>query len=675
MITDSDRFSYQKSAYERPTFPYVCGRACSFGQPCPNGPNFDGSCGGTTECTPYRNGDRWECRRAPSAGGPCADGPRPDGSCCMQHPPCTPRPSLRRRRMRISALVAILVIAAIFAVLRFEPSAFQGSQADMSSLMPGPLSGAHSNFALEEKGCTACHEAHGQGVIAWAKAFVTSQTMEQNCTDCHSFGGPANSPHNAVFTAATGTGGFAADSPSADTKTDCVMCHTEHVGKDGNIAPMKDAQCNSCHQTTIHSFAKDHPDFGKDFPHDRRGAIKFDHVSHFNKHFPKELAEDKQPTCVTCHDVQKAGLTVPPGNFENNCASCHEAGIVDRPLRLVTLPYLEEDPFDMDKVADVCGLTPEQADYLREAAEGGNPDDVEFDEYFYEDWGDYLSPPMALMLGAPPDDNTEYNEPVGEFFMEMAESGLGPVVDKLEAAPGGAKPEKLLAGLDGELLRRAACAWMQKREYEAPSELAGGGWQSEGVSVTYRPTGHADPVARAWFDFAVNAPHAAEEAGADDIVIEQAQLLRDSLLGDTGLGNCTKCHAVTEVTDNSASGDDADPKLMVEWGYQPVVERPYVHYDHGPHVNLLGPGTLCVTCHKPNPDAKFAASFKQFDATKFEAGFKPVSKETCTQCHTEAKVRQDCQLCHEYHLEPGFNRTMGFQQTAEKVEQPGQDGG
>ncbi|WP_125182711.1 cytochrome c3 family protein [Minwuia thermotolerans] len=501
---------------------------------------------------------------------------------------------------------------------------------------------------------------------------MTHQTVGESCTDCHAFGGPATTAHNAVF---DGGGGFATDSPSAETRTDCVMCHTEHKGKDANIAPMKDAQCNSCHQSTVSSFSRDHPAFAAGFPHDRRGSIQFNHVNHFSQYFPKELAEDKQPTCVTCHDVQRAGLDVPPGSFEQNCASCHLEGITDRSLRLITLPYLEEDPFDMDQVAEVCGPTPDQVEFLRARAEGGDPDEVEFDEYFYEDWGDYLSPPMALMLGAPPDDNYEYNEPVGEFFMALAESGLEPMVERLEAVPGDARPERLLAGLDGELLRRAACAWMQKMEYEAPSELTGGGWQSEGVSVSYRPTGHADPIARAWFDFAVNAPRAAEAAGADEIVIEQAELLQTTLLGDTGLGNCAKCHAVTEVTDKSGEGGEDAAKLMVEWGYQPVEDRPYVQYDHGPHVNLLGPGTLCATCHKLNPEADYAASFKHFDATDFAPGFKPIGKETCTQCHTEAKVRQDCQLCHEYHLEPGFIRTMGFQQTAQEPERPGQDGG
>jgi hypothetical protein len=140
------------------------------------------------------------------------------------------------------------------------------------------------------------------------------------------------------------------------------------------------------------------------------------------------------------------------------------------------------------------------------------------------------------------------------------------------------------------------------------------------------------------------------------------------------LGNCAKCHAVTQVTDSGAGDGNTTGKLVVEWVYQPVEDRAYVKYDHGPHVNLLGPGTLCTTCHELNPSANYAASYAQHDPTKFEAGFNPVSKQTCTQCHTRAKVRQDCLLCHEYHLEPRFKRTM-VDQTAQRPDEPGKDGG
>lgn len=674
MITDSDRFSYQKSAYERPTFPYVCGRACAFGKPCSRGPNFDGSCGGTTECRPFRNGDRWECRRPPSAGGPCQDGPLPDGSCCQSHPPCKPRPSLRRRRQQISWLVATFVVAIIGAFLHFSPDSFVGEKAVLSSISPGALSGAHSNFALEEKGCAACHENHGKGVVAWANAFVTNQSVGESCVDCHSFGGAPTSPHNATFTAAAGSA-FAADSPSADLKTDCVMCHTEHKGQEANIAPMRDAQCNSCHVQSIKSFGKDHPAFGDRFPHDMRPAIAFDHTSHFSKHFPEKLPEGETRGCVDCHQIEKAGLTVPPGSFDENCASCHLSGIVDRRLALVNVPYMEEDPFDPDAVAEFCAPTPEEVELLREAAATGELEELEPDEYFYEDNGDNVPAALALALGVANDDPDGYLDAIGALYPELAETGVDAIFDRIDALPGDHRTSMMLAGLDGELLRQAACAWMQKIEHETPSDVRGGGWSSDGLAVTYQPSGHADPVARAWFDFAINAEQAAEAADADDLVIEQAAALSDLLTSEYGLGNCTKCHAVTQVTDTGSEAAENIAGLKVEWGYQSVNDRPYVEYDHRPHVNLLGPGTLCTTCHKQDLQAEFAASYRQHDATKFAPGFLPVSQETCTQCHTAGKVRQDCQLCHEYHLEPGFNRTMGFQHQARGKPETGREGG
>lgn len=674
MITDSDRFSYQKSAYERPTFPFVCGRACEFGKPCSRGPNFNGTCGGTTECQPFQNGDRWECRRAPSAGGPCQDGPLPDGTCCQSHPPCKPRPSLRRRRQQISWLMAAFVISVIAAFLHFTPGSFVGEKSALSSILPGALSGAHSNFALEEKGCQACHENHGKGVVAWANAFVTNQSVGESCVDCHSFGGSAVSPHNATFTAAAGAS-FSTSSPSADMKTDCVMCHTEHKGEAANIATMKDAQCNSCHVESIKAFGKDHPEFSDRYPHERRPAIAFDHVSHFAKHFPEKLPAGETRGCVDCHQIEKAGLTVPPGSFDQNCASCHLNGITDRKLAILNVPYMEEDPFDGDVVAEFCAPTPEEIELLREAAQSGDLEELEPDEFFYEDNGDNLPAALALALGVAADDPDGYLDAIGALYPELAESGVDTLMARLDAVPGKHDIPAMLAGLDGELLRQAACAWMQKVEYESPSDVPGGGWSSDGLSVMYQPNGHADPVARAWFDFAINAERDAVAADADDVVVEQAAALGGLLTSESGLGNCTKCHAVTEVTDKGGDQGDTANGLLVEWGYQPVNDRPYVKYDHKPHVNLLGPGTLCETCHKQNPEAAFAASYKQNDATKFAPGFLPVAQETCSQCHTEGRVKQDCQLCHEYHLEPGFNRTMGFQHQAQSVKDTGREGG
>jgi len=155
----------------------------------------------------------------------------------------------------------------------------------------------------------------------------------------------------------------------------------------------------------------------------------------------------------------------------------------------------------------------------------------------------------------------------------------------------------------------------------------------------------------------------------------RAEALKELMLSKQGVGYCTKCHAVTAVTEGREGAADTAPVLKVEWNYQPPGKRPYVTYDHKPHVDLLGPGTLCTSCHKVDATADFAAAYKQLDAKVFASNFRPIAKQTCTACHAANKVRQDCVACHQYHLEPGFVRRMGFEAQAHNESKPDGQGG
>ena len=42
------------NSYNRPNFPYRCGRASLWGKPCALGANADGTCGGTSACVPRK---------------------------------------------------------------------------------------------------------------------------------------------------------------------------------------------------------------------------------------------------------------------------------------------------------------------------------------------------------------------------------------------------------------------------------------------------------------------------------------------------------------------------------------------------------------------------------------------------------------------------------------------
>lgn len=142
-ILDPDRHRFDRSAYERPNYKFRCGRAATWGKPCMGGPNLDGSCGGTTACSPVKNkNDRFECRRSAIAGGPCEHGPDSDGSCSVTQPPCSPRRSLRGIRGRLSVLALGLVLAFIGGSMGPSDSNIVG----FNWTIPGPLTDTHANF-------------------------------------------------------------------------------------------------------------------------------------------------------------------------------------------------------------------------------------------------------------------------------------------------------------------------------------------------------------------------------------------------------------------------------------------------------------------------------------------------------------------------------------------------
>ena len=114
----------------------------------------------------------------------------------------------------------------------------------------------------------------------------------------------------------------------------------------------------------------------------------------------------------------------------------------------------------------------------------------------------------------------------------------------------------------------------------------------------------------------------------------------------------------------------------VEWRYQPSDARPFTTYSHGAHITLLNPEGVnlmdpedgCNTCHKINEEAAYQEAFDQGDPHTFESNFYAIQKKTCAQCHSEGQVQQDCQLCHVYHADPGFDLRMVENEDAESVD-------
>ena len=326
--------------YARPNDRWICGHACE-GKSCRLGPDNRGQCRASADCTPVlekKPGEtkgRWRCTRP---GGACETGPLPDGSCCRQNPKCSPVPTLRTIRGRVT----LAVVAATCAVLLIA----LGSSWRGAFINPGPLSTPHSGAAFARlnaatnhstETCAACHSAgasgpHGlvvaalgakpgpvdfSGLVAARAGVMTA--IDADCQKCHTR--------------------HALHQVSVAQDISCSFCHVEHRGA-GPIAAPTDVHCAMCHgdaaslakaaakgarfTQVIHSFAGDHPEFR--FRTEKQAdpdTLKFNHARHLTGDTIPKLPGGRSLDCAYCHQPDAAGAYMRPVNFENNCRVCH----------------------------------------------------------------------------------------------------------------------------------------------------------------------------------------------------------------------------------------------------------------------------------------------------------------------------------------------------------------
>ena len=598
---------HERIAYDRPAEPFRCGRAGLWRKPCWQGPSPGGQCQGRSECAPARIGDRWECRRPKLAGGKCEDGPRPDGSCAHRHPPCAPRRSLRRWRGRVAglALLGLLII-----VLTGINPMFS-SVVNPAAIDAGELSSVHAGFT-RERGCSACHASHREDALGWIAAAFRSNDPSAQCLDCHDFAGPPAQVHNTTFPKRPEIGSIS-----------CSRCHSEHKGAAAKLSQVPDYVCGNCHQRAFDDFSSKHPAFNERYPHDRPGQIYFDHARHAGKHFtdPKTLARSKQVAdfaaaakakCTACHDVQGATREVAPMPFEKICAGCHVRDIANGELTV---------------------LEPGQ-----------------------------MTGPSSVLFGVAKDgDEEEAKKRLSGLWQAMARSGADALTELAAGADSGRKKgaEALFAGLGAQTARELGAAWSSKRAAAAGGKEGTPGWaardNAEGrPALVYSPSGHADPVLKAWIEHL-----SAAARGADK---ERRQISADALealVDKDAPGACGKCHGAAL----RAAPADRVEQAWKRSGRQPA---PYSKYSHGSHLGLVDPDAGCKTCHTPNAESGYARYFnaKPGKPQPYQSNFAGIRKEACVECHQEGQVNAACQVCHAYHLPHRFNlgfRTRGAQ--------------
>jgi hypothetical protein len=180
-----------------------------------------------------------------------------------------------------------------------------------------------------------------------------------------------------------------------------------------------------------------------------------------------------------------------------------------------------------------------------------------------------------------------------------------------------------------------------KPENEAATDESwmAAGWfrAKDGFTLSYRPSGHADPFLTAWFNAAGIAP----SVGSG---------ILQTLATPSGPGSCGKCHTV-DVISNGAQ--------KVNWtaARSEPNAHPFTKFSHTAHLSVMTEKG-CQTCHVLNPASKYSTYFQPPDSANassandpshFESNFAPLAKMECGRCHTARIAGDNCLLCHNYH--------------------------
>ena len=83
----------------------------------------------------------------------------------------------------------------------------------------------------------------------------------------------------------------------------------------------------------------------------------------------------------------------------------------------------------------------------------------------------------------------------------------------------------------------------------------------------------------------------------------------------------------------------------------------FTNFVHEPHLGIMETRG-CLTCHDLKKDSPYLKSYEQGDPHKSASSFGAVSKDLCQSCHTTSMARQDCLLCHKYHVHGVVTPTM-----------------
>ncbi len=181
---------------------------------------------------------------------------------------------------------------------------------------------------------------------------------------------------------------------------------------------------------------------------------------------------------------------------------------------------------------------------------------------------------------------------------------------------------------------RAAPAISIESDVEPENWAEYGGWYRQDYAIFYRPTGHKDKFIYSWlFLTGPKAPKGDKKPAA---------AVFDFLTSKDAQGSCTKCHSVDDIGGRGRAVNFSPPKIATKQGR-------FTNFVHEPHFGVLQ-NRGCLTCHNIEKGRPYLQSYEQGNPNNFASNFGAVKKELCQTCHTSSAARQDCLLCHKYHV-------------------------
>jgi hypothetical protein len=161
-----------------------------------------------------------------------------------------------------------------------------------------------------------------------------------------------------------------------------------------------------------------------------------------------------------------------------------------------------------------------------------------------------------------------------------------------------------------------------------------GGWYRQDYAVFYRPTGHKDKFIYSWLF--LTGPQAPKGDTSPAAAVFAFLTSKDAQ------GACTKCHSVDDIQGKGRVVNFSPPSAGSKLGR-------FTNFIHEPHFGILE-NRGCLTCHNLEKGRPYLQSYERGNPKNFVSNFGAVKKDLCQTCHTSGMARQDCLLCHKYHV-------------------------